>query len=160
MKTKYYLILLVLTISFNCYGQTGIFTIDSNLDTVKITKVCTEFQGFHCIEKVSARLSSDTLRIYFHDETVSTFDDLSVLIFEDKVHSVYKTVYVVKTFNEKNEWVPIKQLIYLNSDKFLLGKKIRGSIDVEFQEVCVNKNGDRKNTKIIKFSGQFVAKIK
>ena len=160
MNPRQFLILLALFFSLACSSQTENLTIESNLDNINRTKVCTEFQRFHCIESCTAKLSSDTLIIRFHSETVSTFDDLTVWVVANKVHTAYKTVYFYQILNEKNEWLPLNQSVHLNSNKFLVGKKIKGFINAEFQEIYTDKNGEKEKTSIIKFAGQFVARIK
>lgn len=153
------LLLLALTFTTVSYSQPGILKIDPGLDSIRKTNVCTEFQYWHCLKNGTAKLTSDTLKIRFYSQTASTLDDLSLYVIGDKVHSTYRTVYVADT-GGKNEWIPVKQLITLNSNKFPTGKKIRGHIEVEFQEIYIHQNGEREETGIIKFSGPFTVKIK
>lgn len=155
-KLLYIFLLAITTVS---YSQPGILKIDSGLDSIQKTKVCTEFQYWHCLKNGTAKLNSDTLKIRFYSPTASTLDDLTLYVTGDKVHATYRTVYVASAEGE-NEWLPIKQSLSLNSDKFLTGKKIRGQIEVEFQEIYIHENGEREETRIIKFEGQFVAQIK
>jgi hypothetical protein len=86
-------------------------------------------------------------------------DDLTLYVIRDNVHFTYRTVYV-KSTGGKNEWLTLKQLVSVNSDKFLPGKKISGLIEVEFQETYIHTTGEREETQVIKFSGPFTAKVK
>ena len=160
MKIIHLLILLTLITVTKCFSQSRALTIDSNLNSINKTKLCTEFQYYHCIDKCTASFSSDTLKIEFDSFTGSTLDDLTVSIIAGNVQTAYRTVYKASAPNTRNEWIPVHQSVTISSDKFTIGKKIRGKIEVEFQEIYIDQHGERQETQIIKFSGPFVARIK
>ena len=160
MKTIAYLTFLTLALTVNCFGQTvDYLQINPKLDSLDRTKICTDFQSFHCIETCSAKMSSDTLKIRFFKQTASTFDDLTVFIVDNKVVTTFKTVYIVLDRKGKNEWLPIKQSVFLDSTERFKDSEIKGKIDIEFQEIYIEKNGEKHETRTIRFTGQFIAII-
>jgi len=104
-------------------------------------------------------MSSDTLKIRFFKQTASTFDDLTVFIVDNKVVTTFKTVYIVLDRKGKNEWLPIKQSVFLDSTERFKDSEIKGKIDIEFQEIYIEKNGEKHETRTIRFTGQFIAII-
>lgn len=158
MNTLRYLLLWILIIPIQCFSQTSSIIIKPELDKIRKTNVCTEFQYDHCITKSTATVNSDTLKISLFDQSPSTYDDLNIYIVAEKLISTYKTVYFQS--GGKNEWIPIRQVLSINSKDFKKGRKIKGKIDVAFQEILIDDKGQRKETRVIEFSGEFAAKIK
>ncbi len=147
--------------AYRFFGQNNSYiTIDTSLDTIQTTKICTDFQYPHCIENINAKFNTDTLIIRFFSETVSTYDNLIIYVNNNKATSDYKTVYFALDLEGRNKWVPIKQELSLNSGDYLKKHVIKGYIDIEFQEIYIDKSGKEQNTKVISFSGGFYTEIK
>jgi len=135
-------------------------TIDSSLDSILKTQICTEFQFFHCIEDCKIKLNSDTLVIKFLNQTTSTYDDIKIKIFRSKISIDYQTLYPVLDPDGKKFWIPQDEKVILNSDDFRIGREIKGILIVKFQEIYLAKNGTKQETNKIEFKGQFKSIIK
>jgi hypothetical protein len=158
MQHYIYLILILFTLSSNCTGQVESLTIDPKINNCKTTEVCTDFQYHHCIDSCYATISFDTLKLTFHKETASTYDDLTILIINDKAFMKYKTVYMALDPGITN-WYPIQQNVTLNTNKWSINDQLFGKLDVEFQEIHIDQNGNKFKTRVIGFSGQFTTQI-
>jgi hypothetical protein len=140
------------------FSQTKSINIDSDVNKVNHTSICTDFQVPHCIESCIATIISDTLQINFHKETASTYDDIVISIWHNKFISAYKTVYMVLD-SGFNKWIPLKEELSLNTSKWTEATILKGVLLLEFQEIYIDKSGLETKTKKINFSGQFNTKI-
>ncbi|MFC0878970.1 hypothetical protein ACE01N_20415 [Saccharicrinis sp. FJH2] len=155
--SNYILIMCFLTLTFKI-GAKNKLKISQKFDPISQTSICTDFQIPHCIENAEAKLSEDTLIIEFYKVTASTFDDLKIKVINDRFMTSYKTVYIAAQ-NGKNIWIPKNECLKLNSNQFLEGKILKGTIDFDFQEIFIKPNGERIKTRIINFKGEFKTKI-
>ena len=156
---KYLLNLLVFILIHSIgYSQTKSIKIDSDINKVNHTSICTDFQVYHCIESCIATIIIDTLQINFHKETASTYDDIVISIWHNNFISAYKTVYMAID-SGFNKWIPLKEELTLNTSKWTESTILKGVLLLEFQEIYIDKSGLETKTKKIKFSGQFTTKI-
>lgn len=105
----------------------------------------TKHQGKHTIRYCDATLHPDnTIELFIHDTTASTYDNLSVRIKDGVFQCQYWTKYVRDRGDEGVIWTTKKQKLILNKKKYHTGDIIKGKISFEcLQEVTNPKYGGR-----------------
>lgn len=72
------------------------------------------------------QINKDTIEIRIHDESASTYDDLTVIVKNGRFSSHYKTVSPVAAANAGLIWTTTKQRLVLNKKHYEKGDVIRG----------------------------------
>ncbi|HAR41996.1 MAG TPA: hypothetical protein DCS07_05095 [Bdellovibrionales bacterium] len=136
---------------------TGQITRREDIPRLRHTAECrTEHQIPHMIKFSEARqIDKDTIEIRIHDESASTFDDLTVIVRNGRYSSHYKTVYPVAAANTGLVWTTTKQRLVLNKKQYAKGDFIRGRIDFECVEEMKDARNGKKNIRTIRIEGRF-----
>jgi hypothetical protein len=136
---------------------TGQITRREDIPRLRHTAECrTEHQIPHMIKFSEARqIDKDTIEIRMHDESASTYDDLTVIVRNGHYSSHYKTVYPEAAANTGRIWTTTKQRLVLNKKQYAKKEVIRGRIDFEcVEEMKAARNG-KKNIRSIRIEGRF-----
>jgi hypothetical protein len=129
---------------------TGEITEREDIPRMRHTADCrTRHQFPRVIRFAEARRVADGLEIRVHDETASTFDDLTVLAHKGRFSAQYKTRYPADPPDIGLIWTTTKQRLVLDKKSYRPGDVIRGRIEFEcLQEIVDPRYGDRAPRKI------------
>ncbi len=158
MQLSVYIMVTSYILISGCTGFDNKVTINPKINMINNTEICTDFQYPHCIESCIATLTSDTLKLVFHEETPSTYDDLTIFVIHNRVYAKYQTVYMALDPGVTH-WYPINIHLTLSTASWTIDNHICGKLQVEFQEIYTDTSGKKTETKIIALSGQFYAYI-
>ena len=136
---------------------TGQITRREDIPRLRHTAECrTEHQIPHMINFSEARqINKDTIEILIHDESASTYDDLTVIVKNGRFSSHYKTVSPVAAANAGLIWTTTKQRLVLNKKHYEKGDVIRGRIEFECVEEMKEARNGRKHIHTIRIEGRF-----
>ena len=116
----------------------------------------TEHQGKHTIHYCEATLHPDnTIELYIHETTPSTYDNLSVKIKDGMFRSQYWTKYVQDRGDEGVIWTTKKQKLILNKKQYNKGDTILGKIFFECLQEVTNPRCGGRFPRTIKVEGVF-----
>jgi hypothetical protein len=101
------------------------------------------------------QIDKDTIEIRIHDDSASTYDDLTVIIRNGHFSSQYKTVYPVAAANTGLIWTTTKQRLLLNKKRYEKGEVIRGRIEFECDEDMREARNGKKHNHTIRIEGRF-----
>jgi len=111
----------------------------------------------HIVRYCDARKTTDdSLELYFHDMTVSTDDNLKVIVKGGKFSCRYWTAYFAEMRGVHLTWITKKQELVLGKKEYEEGDIIKGKIEFECIEKRNGKIYSMNNTPyIIKIKGVF-----
>lgn len=99
----------------------------------RTANVITSHQGEHPIKYVEATLKADTLILDFADLDAAYHGYLTVELVKDKFTSEW--IYLSIMLEPPIKYITLKQDLIIITNQFKVGKKIKGKINIQFQEL-------------------------
>ncbi|MBP7866494.1 MAG: hypothetical protein KA419_11130 [Acidobacteria bacterium] len=134
----------------------------ADIPRLKQTARCwTRFQYPHEIRFCEAELTeSGELRIFLHDETASTFDNLEITVKDGRFRCQYWTTYPSPPGNTGLVWVTKKQRLTLDRKICRPGDLLKGRVDFTCEQVDTARPASRPVRRTIRIQGVFMAEIR